>query len=578
MAILAGFEIPPDMLVVRLPGLSQGEDVADWISAHINHALLGWDGFKPVPESGIDVNALLREFEREVQEYAEPVPEEWRSVSPTDADWQEPISLEASTLPAWPVDVFTEKVQDFVTALSVSTETPPELPALMVLAAISSAAQGKYRVQVKPDYSEPVNVWTCVALPPGSRKTPVQQAATAPLTIWEKQQREAVEPNKKQAESDHATESARIAQLRKGTGKATEAEFEQLKKDIAQAEAALPGIPIAPQVWAQDITPENLGMIMAANNERMAILSDESGIFDILGGRYSGGIPNLDLFLQGHAGSPVKVNRSSRPSIAMQSPALTLGLSPQPDVLRGLTANPNFRGRGLLGRFLYALPPSNLGYRTLNGRPMPADCRTGYEQILTAILNQEMHSGEQGVQSAHILKLADEASKALQSFALKVEAAMREGGIYDHMTDWAGKFPGAVVRIAALLHISRYAKAKPLEKGISLDDMNAALRMAEALSAHALAAFDLMGADPALDGARIVLRWIKRQGKPEFTFRDCHQAHKSPYKRAAELEPVIDVLIERQFIRRRVGKVEKVAHRPSRHFEVNPTILENGKG
>ena len=60
---------------------------------------------------------------------------------------------------------------------------------------------------------------------------------------------------------------------------------------------------------------------MAANNERMSILSDESGIFDILAGRYSNGVPNLDLFLQGHAGSPVKVNRGSRPPIAMESPA-----------------------------------------------------------------------------------------------------------------------------------------------------------------------------------------------------------------------------------------------------------------
>ena len=59
---------------------------------------------------------------------------------------------------------------------------------------------------------------------------------------------------------------------------------------------------------------------MAANNERMSILSDESGILEILAGRYSNGVPNLDLFLQGHAGSPVKVNRGSRPSIVWIRP------------------------------------------------------------------------------------------------------------------------------------------------------------------------------------------------------------------------------------------------------------------
>ena len=83
----------------------------------------------------------------------------------------------------------------------------------MVLAALSAAAQGKYRVRVKSDYFEPVNVWTCAGLPPGSRKTAVQGAATAPLSAWEKVQRDIAEPAIKQAQSDHATLSERIGQL-----------------------------------------------------------------------------------------------------------------------------------------------------------------------------------------------------------------------------------------------------------------------------------------------------------------------------------------------------------------------------
>jgi len=50
---------------------------------------------------------------------------------------------------------------------------------------------------------------------------------------------------------------------------------------------------------------------MADNDEKMSVLSDEGGIFDILAGRYNGGIPNLDLFLQSHSGSSVRVDRGS---------------------------------------------------------------------------------------------------------------------------------------------------------------------------------------------------------------------------------------------------------------------------
>lgn len=564
--ILRGFQKLTGVQIVRLPDLPAGGDVADWIKARVTH----WDGFQPVPDCGIDTAALLAEFQAEVKAHSDPVPVEWLKTTVITTDWQAPISLQSATLPPWPDDVFPDPIQAFVSGLAVSTETPLELSALMVLAALSAATQGKYRVRVKPDYFEPVNVWTCAGLPPGSRKTAVQGAATAPLSTWEKVQRDIAEPAIKRAQSNHATQTERIGQLRKLAGKAKGAEFDSLKKDIAQLEADLPEIPTTPQAWAQDVTPENLGTIMADNNERMAILSDESGIFDILAGRYSGGIPNLDLFLQGHAGSPVRVNRGSRPPVFMQNPALTFGLSPQPDVLRGLTEKPSFRGRGLLGRFLYALPASNLGYRTLDARPLLPDTRTRYEGILTAMLNQESASDETGNPSPHVLKVSSDALQAWQTFAHKVEAGMREGGTFSHATDWAGKFPGAVARIAALLHIARHALIRPWEHEISLADMAAALRMADALSAHALAVFDLMGADPALDGARVVLRWIEREGKPEFTFRDCHYAHKTRFKRAAELEPIIDVLIERHYIRQRVAKV---AHRPSRILEVNPAIF-----
>lgn len=571
-AILAGLKNPPALFIVRLPNLPPAGDVIDWILVFKNDDVsLDWDGYEPIPKSVTGGGILLDEFKKTVKQCCTPVRAEWLEAPEMASNWPAPIGLETAKLPHWPDDVFPSSVQSFVTALSKSTETPPELPAMMALAAISAAAQGKYRVRVKQDYFEPVNIWACAALPPGSRKTAVQMAATAPLTKWEKLQREKLEPEIKKAQADDATLRERISQLRKKAANAKDCDFEQLKAEIADIEANLPKIPTVPQIWAQDVTPENLGTIMADNKERMAILSDEAGIFDILAGRYSGGIPNLDLFLQGHAGSAVRVNRGSRPPVFMQTPALTFGLSPQPDALRGLTEKPGFRGRGLLGRFLYVLPPSNLGYRTLDAAPMLPDWVARYGGILTGIINQKM-AGSEREPRPHVLSIANDALKIWQAFAHKIEAGMREGATYAHLTDWAAKLPGAAARIAALLHITRYALISPWEKEISIEDMSAALRIADVLSVHALAAFDLMGADPALDGARVVLRWIEREGKLEFTFRDCHYAHKARYKRADELESVVEVLVERHYIRPRAAI--RTHGRPSRIYEVNPAILE----
>ncbi|MFA6915330.1 MAG: DUF3987 domain-containing protein [Parachlamydiales bacterium] len=59
---------------------------------------------------------------------------------------------------------------------------------------MATAVQGKYRVKVKPDYFEPVNIWTCVALPPGNHKTAVLGVLTQTLMEWENHQRILLEP------------------------------------------------------------------------------------------------------------------------------------------------------------------------------------------------------------------------------------------------------------------------------------------------------------------------------------------------------------------------------------------------
>lgn len=45
-----------------------------------------------------------------------------------------------------------------------------------------------------------------------------------------------------------------------------------------------------------DITPESL-VIELSENDSLLMISDEAGMLSNFNGKYSGGIPNLDLFL-----------------------------------------------------------------------------------------------------------------------------------------------------------------------------------------------------------------------------------------------------------------------------------------
>ena len=499
-----------------------------------------------------------------------------RQESKNEAEnYPEPISLDIESLIPMPKEIFTGWFGDMVSACSRATETPIELPALLGLSVLAAACQRKFIVSIEPGYREPLNIWAVVALEPGNRKTAVLQAMTKPLMEWEKETAETVSGEIKETEARRKNQEAQINSLRSQYAKANSEDAGELGKEIIHLEIMLPEVPPIPRLWAQDITPEKLGQLMADHGEKIAVMSDEGGIFDILAGRYSGGIPNLDVFLQSHAGSPVRVDRGSRKSVHMNSPALTMGLSPQPEVLRSLTGKPGFRGRGLLARFLYALPESRLGFRLLNCDPISEGIFSAYNKGIRSLLDIKPPVNAHGDIEPYTLRLSHSAHEAWKDFQREIEKGMREGETFEHIQDWAGKLPGAVGRLAGLFHCAEYHAQQPWTIEIGDETLDRALNLAAFLSRHALAAFDLMGADCDLEAARKVWRWIERHHMTTFSARDCFEALKGTFKRMSEINPAFDVLMERNHIFEL--QEPKDVGRPSRRFIVNPAITETWK-
>lgn len=419
----------------------------------------------------------------------------------------------------------------------------------MVLAACATAAARRIRVNVKPGYFEPCNLWILVALPPGSRKSAVQSASTAPLVTWERDLAAILEPEIKRITSQRKTFEARAAELRKKAAKASDRKkAETLASEAADLEAELTDVPKLPQIWTSNATPERLGSLLADQGECMAWLSSEGGIFELLQGRYSSGIPNLDLILKTHSGDPERVDRGSRPPVYLRSPRLSIGLSPQPDVLRGLAAKPGFRGRGLVGRFLYFLPPSQLGFRTLRSEPVPESVRASYSAGVRAMLDWKADIDEKGEERLYELCLSDEAYAKWYDFAQTIEIQMRPGGEMEHFTDWAGKATGAAVRLAGVLHGIEHAHGTPWEVEITGETMNDALEILAVVTHHSLAALDLMGADPTIAAARQVWEWVERGRRSRFTIREAFNALRSAFPRVQRLREALEALEERGYV------------------------------
>ena len=128
------------------------------------------------------------------------------------------------------------------------------------------------------------------------------------------------------------------------------------------------------RLLADDSTTEKLVDIMDKQGGSITVCSSEGGIFDIIGGRYDR-TANLDVYLKGHSGDSLTVDRIGRKKNKIPNPRLSMVLTVQPSVLYGLMDNATFKGRGLCGRFLYSMCKSKVGHREITPAPVPEKIR-----------------------------------------------------------------------------------------------------------------------------------------------------------------------------------------------------------
>ena len=239
-------------------------------------------------------------------------------------------------------------------------------------------------------------------------------------------------------------------------------------------------------------------------------------------------------------------------------------LSVQPDVIDGLMKNRKFRGRGLVGRFIYAACPSLMGHRKADPAPIPREVKEKYHSLMKGLMLRQ-HGGE--------LSLSAGAREKRVAYTELIEERLEL--IMEHMQDWGGKLVGTVIRIAALLHVSDYISRglSPAGFEISPNTMQKAIDIGECLCQHAMAAYTTMNEDPIEAGARYLLRWLEWIGKEELTQRTLYQRCRGKFSTVDEMTPSLKVLVENNYIRVFNKRIDG-AKRASKVITINPYVLD----
>ena len=486
-----------------------------------------------------------------------------------DDPWLPEVAIDRPNLPTFPVHVLPEPLRSWVAATAEATQTPPDLAGLLSLAVCGGACARRVEVHAGT-WFEPICLYVAVLLEPGNRKSSVFSSAIHPLQAIEREMIAAARPAYAETASDRRMKEKQRDDAEK---KAVANKCEQ-SRELAlrlSEELASEHEPSLPQLIADDVSSEQAENILSRQNGRLVVAGVEGGLFDVMGGRYSKGSPNLDVFLKGHAGDTLRVDRGSR-SVLVDKPCLTLAYAVQPEVLRSMASKPSFRGRGLIGRFLYSYPESLLGRRRVNAPPVSIAVSARYEELV-----RRLASIPEPIDQSWLLRMDKGASARFVEWQQEIEPALGDYGPMRDFRDWGSKLAGATARLAAILHLIEVDQSHPWEVGISRSVIDRAIQLAQWSIPHARAVIlGLMGGDNTqIEDADHVRRWLMDKSIEEFSERDAHVHGRSRFDGNKDrLRACLDLLCETNTIRALPIPEMTVGRPPSPRYSVRPDLTD----
>ncbi|MFI3254478.1 MAG: YfjI family protein [Eubacteriales bacterium] len=470
-----------------------------------------------------------------------------------------PLTLEKEQVPYFPVEKFPKTIADYVFSVSEFTQTNPDMASVVALGVLATCNQRKFVVQ--ESHTEPLNLYTVIVAEPGERKSAVLQLLTQDLLAYQKEENHRRQDEINSYQVDKELLESEIRQLKEKK----KINPEDLRQQLLEKTKALQNLEEVRPIrnFCDDCSPEALVGLLAKNNGAMSVISAEGGIFDIIAGRYSAK-PNLDVFLKGHSGDEIMVDRKSSEAVAISNPALTFVLAIQPDLLQEIMGNHTLGGRGLLARFLYSVPKSTVGNRKYSGDKIPFEVAQKFKWLINDLLSVPT------TDNPRILSISSEAKVLLEEYFYIIEGML---GKAQTIKNWLSKHIGAVMRIAGNLHLASEEKNLPC---ITKKTVESAIEMGKYFGSHARYSFVTLNGEEEMKKAKDVLSILTKMQENPVTRRELfRKGGNRGLKKLEELCPTLDLLEDYGYIKQVRMIVGEGSTKPSDLIFLNPQYEQN---
>lgn len=200
--------------------------------------------------------------------------------------WKPPVPLrsEKCALRDFPIAALPPIIREMAEAVSVTTSTDAAMASTALLSAASYCFSGVYRMTGKRDHTEPLVLNSLTVAEASFKKSPVIALVK--------------QPYKQFVNTWNADNKSRIFKLQ-ADRKLLESELDSLEKkkdvtadEIAELQTRISNLPTDDfrRIVVDDITPEALVNQLRINGS-LLMISDEAGMLENFGGRYSNSTP-----------------------------------------------------------------------------------------------------------------------------------------------------------------------------------------------------------------------------------------------------------------------------------------------
>jgi putative DNA primase/helicase len=382
----------------------------------------------------------------------------------------------------FPVEVMPAPCRRLVEEATASLGCAPELVALPMLAALSSAIGASRVVEVKGGWREGATLFLAVVASPGAMKTPA--AKVAKKRVFERQR-----------------ELGRVYAEDREDWKRELREWEVDKRKAAKAGEIAPEQPEAPSMdrcVASDTTIEALVSILEANPRGLLIHKDELTGWVRSMDQYKGGKgSDRQHWLSLWSNDEVVVDRKSRQGepVVLAKPFVSLFGGIQPTMLGELGGGME---DGLMDRFLFAYPaPRHVRF---NDHEIGAEAEAEYAALYRRLSGLLLVTDEHGDPNPKPLKLSPEATRLFAETIDVLGAEVLEPGFPRRLEGVWSKLRGYLARLSLVLAVCRCVGRSPggdQHERVEVEDVEAAAKLLGYFKAHARRVYaELRSPDP----------------------------------------------------------------------------------